>query len=165
VSVERDDDETWSWSSKARRQPYHARRLALRALKAQRSGTLLYEFVAAHDAPSAVSELAYWCAWERRSRLRRDYDERLASAPMDEQTRALLPFIEASQPTLIRLSDHERRYGIRWVRAPLYLAIMRGDLERELRKCYRYSIAFVVLDREELVATWEGDLEPWSPSD
>ena len=71
MSVERDEDAS-SWSSKARRQPYQARRLALRALRAQRSGTLLYEFVAAHDAPSVVSELAYWSAWERRSRLRRD---------------------------------------------------------------------------------------------
>jgi hypothetical protein len=42
---------------------------------------------------------------------------------------------------------------------------MRGDVEKELRKCYRYSLAFVVLDREELVATWEGDLVPWLPSD
>lgn len=164
MSVERDEDAS-SWSSKARRPPYQARRLALRALRAQRSGTLLYEFVAAHDAPSVVSELAYWSAWERRSRLRRDYDARLRVAPMDEQTRALLPFIEASQPVLIRLSDHERRYGIRWIRAPLMIAIMRGDLERELRKCYRYSLAFVVLDREELVASWEGDLVPWSPGD
>ena len=164
MSVERDEDAS-SWSSKARRAPWHARRLALRALRAQRSGTLLYEFVGSHDAPSVVSELAYWCAWERRSRLRRDYDARLRDAPMDEQTRALLSFIEASQPVLIRLSDHERRYGIRWIRAPLYLAIMRGDLERELRRCYRYSLAFVVLDREELVATWEGDLAPWLPSE
>lgn len=154
-----------SWSSRARRQPYHARRLALRALRAQRSGTLWYDFADSHQAPSVVSELAYWCAWERRSRLRRDYEERLSVALMDEQTRALLPFIEASQPALIRLSDHERRYGIRWTRAPLYLAIMRGDVEKELRKCYRYSLAFVVLDREELVTSWEGDLAPWLPSE
>ena len=141
-----------------------ARRLALRALKAPRSGSLYYEFVDAHDAPSVVSELAYWCAWHRRSSLRRDYEQRIASADIDALTRAVLPRLDAAQPVLLRLSAHERRLGIRWARAPLMLAIMRGDALTETRFCYRYSLAFVVLDREEEVATWEGDLVPWSPS-
>ena len=94
-----------------------ARRLALRALKAPRSGSLYYEFVDAHDAPSVVSELAYWCAWHRRSSLRRDYDERLAHVDVDDFTRAVLPRLDAVQPVLLRLSAHERRLGIRWARA------------------------------------------------
>ena len=140
-----------------------ARRLALRALKAPRSGSLYYEFVTSHDAPSVVSELAYWCAWERRSSLRRDYETRLASVEIDECTRAVLPHLASVQPVLLRLSAHERRLGIRWARAPLLLAILGGDLLTETRFCYRYSLAFVVLDREETVAEWEGDLVPWSP--
>lgn len=141
-----------------------ARRLAYRALKAPRSGALFYEFVSAHDAPSVVSELAYWCAWERRSSLRRDYETRLASVEIDECTRAVLPHLASVQPVLLRLSAHERRLGIRWARAPLLLAILSGDLLTETRFCYRYSLAFVVLDREETVAEWEGDLVPWSPA-
>ena len=141
-----------------------ARRLATRALRAPRSGSLYYEFVSSHAAPSVVSELAYWCAWHRRSSLRRDYDERLARVDVDDFTRAVLPRLDAVQPVLLRLSAHERRLGIRWARAPLYLAILRGDLLlTETRFCYRYSLAFVVLDREEIVAEWEGDLVPWSP--
>ena len=136
------------------------------AIRRHTSGRLTYDLVTNHAEYSCISELLYWSYFTFRTLRFRDGLERLRDIPdddIDPAIKSLLTILDTAQPSLMRLSNHERALGIRFHLGPVLLSILWRDLDKHVKLVYKKSLTHLIHFRGERVAKWPGDLVPFTP--
>lgn len=133
-----------------------------RARRDPRRGSLEWQVVSSHSAPSIISEIIYWGAYFHRARICGQNTTEEMSA-LNDDLRHVLNTCNLVQCDLIQARRYEISLGLRFSRAEVLSAHLDQSFSRELKRAYSYGLVYLYLERTQIVSQWGDPPDPLAP--